>query len=228
MHDDVKQVGNHLELFRGGQQITLSGEPIANVDPDYPVSKLFADFYDTELGDDFLETYGLDTVNPKTGETNAQVVQRAFMKLYGFDPRMTMSRIVDTIQTAISSGELTRLPEEVEALPVRNESGQFANALDLEIKHLIETNPAEIKRRSRVDRNFAAAVDRIMFPKTQAARYVESDPDLNIFAELYIRTPYSRPINGEYFFPDGFGGRRYSIAEYNSLVERCAAAKLIR
>lgn len=93
------------------------------------------------------------------------------------------------------------------------------------MKRLIETNPAEIARRVRVDREFAGAVDRIMYPKATTAAPLVTDPTLVEFAELYTRTPYSRPINGEYIFPNG---KRYSVTEYNLLVERCAAAKLIR
>ena len=81
-HDDVRQTGNHLELFQDGKQITIAGDPIVFTEAD--AEALRNEFYDQT---DFAEKYAW------TPE-NLAVLTRVSAKLNRFNP----------MPNAISSG----------------------------------------------------------------------------------------------------------------------------
>jgi len=230
MHDEVREVNGVLECFKNGKQLTLGGQQIAGVDPEFPVSKLFEDLYETELGSEFLGLYDTDTINPKTGETNAHVIERVFAKLYP-DLRMTMSRAADAIKTAIDAGALARKPEPVVARPPRDERGRFADEqalLRAEVRRMLNdhaTPASALRARASKDAAFRMAMEAEMAPTAPTKTNVPEDiENLEDFSERWRKCPNPKPIAGKIKLDEY---NEYSVPELNRLLERCAAAGIL-
>ena len=188
----------------------------------------------TKLGDDFLNTYGLDTINPVTGKANDQVIVEVFHKLYGaHDPRIVMSRIQDTIQTAIDSGSLTRIPEEVEEVAVpaaRNDQGQFQSRLLAEYHSMLDdptVHSGQISARMHVDAAFREAVESESRPKPQRQTGLipseEERVSIEAFATAFRMAPNPKFLSGYITI----GDFRYTRTQFDEVIAEASRLNLL-
>jgi hypothetical protein len=208
-------VGN--EWYEGNVQTTINGEEIGDDSINGPGAnkRVWGAFYDTESGEQFLDEYYDDPANQKK-------LLEVFIKLYP-DQKLTVSRLLDAYNTAFAAGEFVETPQPATPI-VRDESGQFANALDIEVKRLAAENPAEINRRARIDRQFAAAVDRVMYPKGPATNVLtQADPSLREFVAEFRRTPNPRFLNGVV----RIGTEELTPSELENKINQASAAGLL-
>jgi hypothetical protein len=227
---ELREVDGQLEYVNEkGEACTRGGELIGGASPDYPIAKLFSDFYETPLGELFLEEYGLDTRNLQTGETNVQAVERVFARLYAHDLRPTLSRIIDTVKTAIAAGELTPAPKPLAASP-RGANGRFATKHELlrhEVRQLLSdptVSAQSIRERANKDRDFGDAFRAETAIQQSAPTPVDFDEETQRFADAYVKAPSLKPIAG--FIT--LDGKKWPVADFTAMVNKAIAAGLLR
>ena len=180
-------------------------------------------FRETDLSDEFEQKYGFAT-RDANGLSNSGLLNLILEKLYGRNPKITLSRFIDAVRTGIDAGSFARKPAPAPAAPrSRDEAGRFANTLDEEVRRLAATNPGEIKNRARTDRDFAAAVDRVMFPKAPVAPSALKDANNEeaiLFARAYRRTGNLKPVGGVHTLDYGNGEHReFTVDAFRQRVD---------
>lgn len=231
----LKEVNGTLEYVdEQGKPCTVNGELIGGASPEYSLATMFSDFYDTPLGERFLEEFGIDTRNPLTGETNAKAVERVFTKLHFRDPRPTLSRIADiadAVQTAISAGELTAISKPVAAARPRDPAtGKFQNPLLAEYYEMLcDPNVAasQISQRMKIDRPFREAIESEGQPLQPSVVADVSEAErvkLQEFAAAYTAAHSLKPIAG---YVDLLS-RKWSVKEFTRMVDRAIETGILR
>ena len=225
----LREVEGQLEYVNEkGEACTVGGELIGGASPDYPIAKLFCEFYETPLGEQFLTEFGLDTKHPVTGETNVKAVERVFAQLYAHDPRPTLSRILDTVKTAIDAGELTQAPKPTASSP-RGPKGRFATKHELlrqEVRQLLSdptVSAQSIRDRANKDRDFGDAFRAETAIQPPAPVPVDYDEETQRFADAYVKAPSLKPIAGVI----ELGGRKWPVADFTAMVNKAIAAGLL-
>jgi hypothetical protein len=226
----LQEVGGHLEYVdEKGQQCTIRGELVADSCSEYSMGNLFAEFYETPLGEEFLAEFGVGTKNPRTDEANSAVIERVFKTLYTSDPRPTLTRVADAVRVAIDAGELTPIPKPT-VVRNRSESGRFLSEHDrlrAVVRALLDdpnVSAQSIRERANKEKAFGDAFRAEVSAAPTATVQLVRDPELEEFAEQYTKAPSLRPIAG--FIT--LGGKKYLVAEFNEKVERAIAAGCLR
>lgn len=230
-HDDVRQIGNHLELFQDGKQTTIAGDPIVFTEAD--AEALRNEFYDQT---DFAEKYAW------TPE-NLAVLTRVSAKLNRFNPMpnaITRSRIVAAYLVANAAGgacgdcgtleKVAEEPEPTTAPLARDEGGRFKNQLVAEYEAMVNdpnVHHSVITERLRTDRPFREAVEASRLPKPQRPteeHVVEEEIGTSReFADAFRRAPAPKFLNGRVTI----GLQEYTPVELDAAIEKASRLNLL-